>query len=97
MEPSTSALTAAFVFCLCKRIETLPPHLWAFVKTFSACSFGMYLMHPIFIDAVRSRHWDLTQYSALWLYPLSYACFLLLPLGLSWLMLKVPVLRKLVT
>jgi Uncharacterized protein conserved in bacteria len=93
----SSGLTAAFVFCLCKRIETLPPKLLAFIKTFSACSFGMYLMHPIFIDAVRSRHFDLTQYSALWLYPLSYACFLLIPLGLSWLMLKIPGPRKLVT
>lgn len=93
----SSVLTACFVFCLCKRIETLPPRLWSLVKGFSACSFGMYLMHPIFIDAVRSRHFDLTQYSAVWLYPLSYACFLLLPLGLSWVFLKIPGLRKLVT
>ena len=93
----SSALVAAFVFCACKRIETLPPKLWSFVKTFSACSFGMYLMHPIFIDAVRSRHYDLTQYSALWLYPLSYLCFLLIPLGISWVMLRIPGLRKLVT
>ena len=93
----SSALTAAFLFCLCKRIETLPPKLWGFVKTFSACSFGMYLMHPIFLDAVRSRHFDLTQYSALWLYPLCYACFLLLPACLTWVMLKIPGLRKLVT
>ena len=93
----SSVLTASFVFCLCKHIETLPPKLWGFIKTFSVCSFGMYLMHPIFIDAVRSRHFDLTQYSALWLYPLSYACFLLLPLGLSWVFLKIPGLRKLVT
>ena len=93
----SSALTAAFLFCLCKRIETLPPKLWSFVKTFSACSFGMYLMHPIFLDAVRSRHFDLTQYSAVWLYPLCYACFLLLPACLTWVMLKIPGLRKLVT
>ena len=93
----SSVLTACLIFCLCKHIETLPPKLWGFVKTFSAASFGMYLMHPIFIDAVRSQHFDLTLYSAVWLYPLSYACFLLIPLGISWVMLKVPGLRKLVT
>ena len=93
----SSVLTACFVFCICKRIETLPPPLMGFVKLFSACSFGIYLMHPIFIDAVRSQHFDLTRYSALWLYPLSYAGFLLLPLCLSRVMLKIPVLRKLVT
>ena len=93
----SSVLTACFLFCLCKHIETLPPKLWGFVKTFSAASFGMYLMHPIFIDAVRSQHFDLTKYSAVWLYPLSYACFLLIPLGLSRVMLKIPGLRKLVT
>ncbi len=93
----SSGLTAAFVFCLCRRAETLPEKLNAFVRTFSAASFGMYLLHPLFIDAVRSRHFDLTRYSALWLYPLSYLCFLLIPLLISWGMLKVPGLRKLVT
>ena len=93
----SSVLTACFIFCLCKHIETLPTKLWGFVKTFSACSFGMYLMHPILIDTVRSRHWDLTRFSALWLYPLSYVCFLCLPLCLSWVFLKIPGLRKLVT
>ena len=39
----------------------------------------------------------LTKYSAVWLYPLSCACFLLIPLGLSRVMLKIPGLRKLVT
>ena len=39
----------------------------------------------------------LTKYSAVWLYPLSYACFLLIPLELSRVMLKIPGLRKLVT
>jgi surface polysaccharide O-acyltransferase-like enzyme len=93
----SSGLTAAFVFCLCKRVETLPKAPGGFVKLFSACSFGVYLMHPVFIDTVRSRHFDLTRYSALWLYPLSYLCFLLLPMGITWVMLKLPGLRKLVT
>jgi len=93
----SSVLTACFVFCACKRIEALPPRLTGFVRLFSVCSFGIYLMHPIFLDAVRSRHWDLTQYSALLLYPLFYLCFLLLPAALTWVMLKIPGLRKLVT
>ena len=93
----SSVLTACFVFCLCRRIETLPAKLARFVKLFSVCSLGVYLMHPIFLDVVRSRHWDLTQYSALWLYPLCYACFLLLPMALTWILLKIPVLKKLVT
>jgi len=32
-----------------------------------------------------------------WLYPLCYVCFLLLPACLTWVMLKIPGLRKLVT
>ncbi len=93
----SSVLTACFVFCACKRIETLPRRLAGFVRLFSVCSFGIYLMHPLFLDAVRSRHWDLTRFSALWLYPLCYLCFLLLPLCLTWVLLKIPGLKKLVT
>ena len=93
----SSVLTACFVFCACKRIEALPPRLAGFVKTFSVCSFGVYLLHPLFLDAVRSQHWDLTRFSALWLYPLCYLCFLLLPMALTWVMLRTPGLKKLVS
>ena len=67
------------------------------VGLFSVCSFGVYLLHPLFLDIVRSRHWDLTRYSAVWLYPLCYLCFLLGPMALTWVMLKIPGLRKLVS
>ena len=93
----SSVLTACFVFCACKRIEALPPRIAGFVKTFSVCSFGVYLLHPLFLDAVRSQHWDLTRFSAVWLYPLCYLCFLLLPMALTWVMLRIPGLKKLVS
>lgn len=93
----SSGLTAALVFCLCRRVETLSARLTQTLKTLSACSFGVYLSHPIVLDAVRSRHWDLTPYSALWLYPAFFALFMLLPFALSWLMLKLPGLRRLVS
>jgi D-alanine-D-alanine ligase-like ATP-grasp enzyme len=56
-----------------------------------------YNIHPVLIDTLRSRHIDLTQYSAVWLFPLCFACFLLLSFGLSFLLLKIPGLKKLVS
>ena len=93
----SSVLTACLLFCACKRIETLPPRIAGLVKLIAAGSLGMYLMHPVFIDFVRSRHWDLTRYSAVLLYPAFYACFVLVPLALSLALLKIPGLRKLVS
>ena len=88
---------ACFLYSLILKIETLPAGLTGPLKTLSACSFGVYLIHPVLIDTLRSRHIDLTQYSALWLFPLCFACFLLAAFGLSWLLLKIPGLKKLVS
>ena len=93
----SAGLMASFLFSLLMRAPAPPERLAGQLQTLSACTLGMYLTHPVLIDVLRSRRWDLTQYSALWLCPLCYLCFLLLPLGLSLLMLKTPGLRKLVT
>ena len=93
----TAGLMACFLYSLILKIETLPAGLTAPLKTLSACSFGVYLIHPVLIDTLRSRHIDLTQYSAVWLFPLCFACFLLLSFGLSFLLLKIPGLKKLVS
>ncbi len=93
----TAGLMAAFLYSLFLRVPELPPRVGRLMQSLSACSFGVYLIHPIVIDALRSRHLDLTQYSALWLFPLCYLCFLLLPLALSALLLRIPGLRRLVS
>ena len=93
----TAGLMACFLYSLLLRVEKLPPRLCGVLKVLSDASFGVYLLHPLVIDALRSRHLDLTQYSAVWLFPLCYAAFLLLPLGVSMLMLKIPGLKKFVS
>ncbi len=93
----TAGLMGVFLYSLVLSAGNLPARLTGLVQTLSACSLGVYLIHPILIDTLRSRHWDLAQYSAVWLFPLCYACFLLLSLFLSWLLFQIPFLKKLIT
>ena len=93
----TAGLMGVFLYGLILRAEKLPPRLTAPLKLLSACSFGVYLIHPVLIDVLRSRHWDLSQYSAVWLFPLCFVCFLLLSFGLSFLLLQLPGLKRLVS
>ena len=93
---ASAVLTAIFVFCLCQRIETVPPRTEKLLKTLASCTFGVYLMHPLAIDALRSLHLDFTQYSTFWFLPACYLGFVLLTLGVTWLLKKIPLLRKLV-
>ncbi len=93
----TAGLMAVFLYSLLLRVGKLPARLAGIMKSLSDCSFGIYLIHPLLIDVLRSRHWDLTQHSALLLFPLCYAAFLLLPLALSALLLRIPGLKRLVS
>lgn len=91
-----AALTAVFAFCLCQRLETVPSRLAGCLRTLSSCAFGVYLMHPVVIDALRARHLDFTDYNTLWFFPACYLGFLLLPLAATLLLQKLPLLRELV-
>ena len=93
----TAGLMGTLIYSLMLRVEKLPKLLERGVGTLSLCSFGIYLIHPILIDAIRSRHWDLTQFSAVWLFPASFLGVLLTSLSLSWLLLKIPGVKKLVS
>ena len=89
-------VTAAFLFCLCQSLEEkLAPGAGP-LKTLSSCAFGVYLMHPIFIEALRSRHLDFRAYNTFWFFPACYLSFVLLPLAITLLLRKIPLLRKLV-
>ena len=91
-----AVVTACFVFCLCQSLEDrLAPAAGA-LKELSSCAFGVYLLHPVAIDALRSLHLDFTRFSTFWFLPACYLGFLLLPLAAAWLMKKIPLLRKLV-
>jgi len=93
----SAALGAAAVFALCLRCERLPAKAAAVLRRLSGCVFGVYLLHPLFIDLLRSRHLDFTRFSALWFFPLCYVCFLLLSLAVTALLRRIPGLRKLVS
>ena len=93
----SAALTAVFVFCLCRRFESALAGIASPLKTVSSCTFGIYLLHPVFIDALRSMHLDFTRYGTLWFLPLCYLSFLLLPAAVTFLLQKIPLLRKLVS
>ena len=93
----SAGLMGAFVYSLLLGIREIPERFASILKTLSTCSLGVYLIHPVLIDALRSQHLDLAQYSALWLFPLCYCGFLFLPLGMSWCMLKIPGFKKLIT
>ena len=93
---AAAVLTAAFVFCLCQNLEDRLPPAAGGLQALSACAFGVYLLHPVFIDALRARHLDFREYNTLWFFPACYLSFLLLPLAVAWLLRKIPLLRNLV-
>ena len=92
----SAALGAVFFFSLCMRLEPVLRQ-GALLRMLSDCCFGIYLIHPVFIDLLRSLRLDFTNYSALWLLPLCYVCFLLLSFAAAWILRRIPLLRRLVS
>jgi surface polysaccharide O-acyltransferase-like enzyme len=92
----SAALGAVFFFCLCLRLEPALKQ-GGLLRTLSECCFGIYLIHPVFIDLLRSLRLDFARYSALWLLPLCYVCFLLLSFAAAWVLRRIPLLRRLVS
>ena len=92
-----AAVTACFAFALCLRLEGFAARHAALLQKLSGCSLGIYLMHPIFMDLLRGAHLDLSAYSAAWLLPACCLAFLLLPLALTLILQKLPLLKKLVS
>ena len=89
-------LTAAFVFCLCQKLEPTLRRFAGVLETLSSCTLGVYLLHPVVIDALRARHLDFTDYNTLWFFPACYLSFVLLPLAATLLLRRLPLLRELV-
>ena len=92
----SAALGACFVFALCRRLEPRAAKHAALLQTLSDCTLGVYLIHPILIDLLRSRV-DFAAHSAVWLFPVSYLTAVLLPLGLTVLLKKIPLVKELVS
>ena len=92
----SAALGACFVLALCRRLAPWAEKRAAPLQTLAGCTLGVYLMHPILIDLLRGRV-DFAAHSAVWLFPLSYLAAVLIPLGLTLLLKKLPLLNKLVT
>lgn len=92
----SAALGACFVFALCQRFEPRAAKHAALLRTLSGCTLGVYLIHPILIDLLRG-HVDFAAHSAVWLFPAAYLTVVLLPLGLTLLLQKLPPLNKLIS
>ncbi len=92
-----AALGACFFFVLCQRLESRAAAYAAPLQKLSGCTLGVYLLHPILIDLLRGSSIRLADYSALWTFPLCYLAFLLLPLGLTLLLKRIPGLKYFVT
>ena len=92
----SAALGAVFFFCLCLRLEPVLRQ-GGLLRMVSDCCFGIYLIHPVFIDLLRSLRLDFSSYSALWLLPLCYVVFLLLSFAAAWILRRIPLLRRLVS
>ena len=92
----SAALGACFVFALCRRLVPWAEKRAATLQKLAGCTLGVYLLHPVFIDLLRGRV-DFAAHSAVWLFPASYLAVVLIPLGLTLLLQKLPLLNKLVT
>ena len=92
----SAALGACFVFALCRRLAPQAEKHAAPLQTLAGCTLGVYLLHPVFIDLLRGRV-DFAAHSAVWLFPASYLAVVLIPLGLTLLLQRLPPLNKLVT
>ena len=92
----SAALGACFVFALCRRLAPWAEKHAAPLQTLAGCTLGVYLLHPVFIDLLRGRV-DFAAHSAVWLFPASYLAVVLIPLGLTLLLQRLPPLNKLVT
>ncbi len=90
-------LLSSFVFSLCLHIEKLPARLCPVLKELSACTLGIYLLHPLFISALSSLRLDFTQFNTFLFFPLCYVAFLLLPLISTFILRRIPILKKLVS
>ena len=92
----SAALGACFVFALCRRLVPWAEKRAATLQKLAGCTLGVYLLHPVFIDLLRGRV-DFAAHSAVWLFPASYLAVVLIPLGLTLLLQRLPPLNKLVT
>ena len=90
-------LLSSLVFSLCLRINTIPAKLHGMLEEFSACTLGIYLVHPLFISGLKSLHLDFTQFNTFIFFPMCFLSFVLLSLLTSWLLRRIPLLKKLIT
>lgn len=84
-------LTAAALFLLCRRLELGRSPLWA---KLSPLTFGVYLIHPVFIEL--GNHFGLPDpaWNAAWAVPAQALLTFAAALGLSWLLRRVPKVGK---
>lgn len=90
-------LLSAFVFSLCLHLPSLPQRLIPMVEELSACTLGIYLVHPLFISALKSLHLDFTQYNTSIFFPLCYLSFLTLSFITSFILRRIPGVKRLVS
>jgi len=88
-------LITAFIFALSQRVGKLPERVCPIVRELSACTLGIYLMHPLFISGLKSLNLDFTQFNTFIFFPACYLAFLLLPLITAFILRRIPVIKKL--
>lgn len=84
-------LTAAALFLLCRRLELGRGKLWG---RLAPLTFGVYLLHPLFLELLQGRGFPSPFWNAAWAVPLQVLAVILPALGLAWLLRHIPRLGK---
>ena len=66
-----------------------------FVMSFDQCSFGIYLLHMVFVRLVL-RYWEVNPYNHYWLFPALIAAFTLVSYLCVLVLRKIPYLNKII-
>lgn len=83
--------TAAAVFVFAKyNLKKLP----GAVNLLARCSFGIYLIHPLFIELLADRGFQVLARNPVWTVPVLAAVVFLLSTALSQILAKIPFLGK---
>lgn len=66
---------------------------WAALRSFDACSFGIYLIQMIFIKLL-VRVWQVNAFASPWLFPVMTVGIALVSWGVTWLLRLIPGVKK---
>lgn len=84
-------LTAAALFLLCRRLELGRGTIWG---RLAPLTFGVYLLHPLFIELFNILGFPDPMWNVAWAVPLQVLTVTLPALALTWLLRHIPKLGK---